>query len=131
MELSIFSNSCELEPKDTGIFTVNELPSPTSLLTIIWPFIALTKPLTIANPIPKPGTPFSFPLSLSKGLNIDLILSFGIPCPVSSTFITRFVLESNPAITFTLPFCVYLIALVTRFSTICIILDESPIILMS
>ncbi|MNC50761.1 hypothetical protein D3C75_1000240 [compost metagenome] len=113
-----------------GNETVNTVPLPTSLFTSIVPFMALTTPWTIANPIPKPGTLLSFPTRIN-GEKMVSILSFGIPCPVSSTLMTSLDFSCTIAFTCTLPFAVYFMALVTMFSMICITLDGSLFIYVS
>ena len=85
-EFFIIGFACSIASSETGNGneTVNVLPCPGSLSTVIFPFSKATRPLVIGSPNPKPSELVPVD-SLSNGRNICEITSLLMPMPVSVT----------------------------------------------
>ena len=115
-----------------GIANENVLPFPYSLSTWTLPPISSTSSFTMASPSPVPSTlRFRLLSTCSNELNSFSISCALIPIPVSFTahlskmVSASIVLLLNDRTTW--PSCVNLIALLARFTRICLIRTSSPI----
>jgi hypothetical protein len=111
---------------------MNSVPLPNSLSADIVPLCNSTKHFTKESPIPLPSQSLVRDLSTcTKRLNIDSILSFGIPLPVSFILIHTFSLQSSILTLISPPIDVNLTALDNKFKIILSIFSGSQVIFFS